>query len=113
MPSAAGEAAETGAQITNKRDGSGITDCQSPGPVPSSTGQPSSLEGGWSFVHAVLFIANMAFSFLCLERLSKIYFNRNELVLVKEGQCTACLFSAALGQPIFNTEKIRVVFAHC
>lgn len=29
--------------------------------------------GGWSLVHAVLFIANLAFSLLCLERLSKTY----------------------------------------
>lgn len=50
--------------------------------------------------------------FISIE-MNLFYFNRNELVLVKEGQCTACLFSAALGQPIFNTEKSRVAFAHC
>lgn len=40
-------------------------------------GNLSPWRGGWSFVRAVLFVANMAFSLLCLERLSKIYFNRN------------------------------------
>lgn len=91
MPSAAGEAAGAGAQITNKRDGSGITDCQSPGPVLSSAGLPCSLEGWMVFSSCCPFHCKPGIFPLVPGETLQDLFKRNELVLVKEGQCTACL----------------------